>query len=118
MAEWKAKTKDYEDSKKNEPSLEEPNLEEVPEWWKEEGGKSEEPESEEVDYSKMSKRDVQKLLDDRLEELETAETEEEKKKIYDDLNKLSSYLTKEGKIIYSMEIERINESHKFHTRIK
>jgi hypothetical protein len=118
MAEWKAKTKDYEDSKKNEPSLEEPSLEEVPEWWKEEDGKSEESESEEVDYSKMSKRDVQKLLDDRLEELETAETEEEKKIIYDDLNKLSSYLTKEGKIIYSMEIERINESHKFHTRIK
>ena len=119
MAEWKDKTNNYEDSKKNEPSLEEPNLEEVPEWWKEEGEKSEEPESkEEVDYSKMSKRDVQKLLDDRLEELETAETEEEKKIIYDDLNKLSSYLTKEGKIIYSMEIERINESHKFHTRIK
>ena len=54
----------------------------------------------------------------KQEEAAKNKTEEEKKIIYDDLNKLSSYLTKEGKIIYSMEIERINESHKFHTRIK
>ena len=116
MSEWESKTKDYEQGEKEKQK----ELDNVPEWWKEEGEESAKSEVEEVevDYSKMSKRDVQQLLDDRLEELETAETEEEKKIIYDDLNKLSSYLTKEGKIIYSMELDRINESHKFHTRRK
>ena len=84
MAEWKAKTKDYEDSKKNEPSLEE-----VPEWWKEEGGKPEEPESkEEVDYSKMSQREIQSMIDDALDS-----------KDYETVSKLRQYL-KEGKEIY------------------
>jgi hypothetical protein len=99
MAEWEAKNKDYEDSKKNEPSIEE-----VPEWWKEEGGESEE--SEEVDYSKMSQREIQLLIDDALDSED-----------YVTVGKLSQYL-KEGKEIYLKEIERINESHKFHTRIK
>jgi hypothetical protein len=98
MAEWEAKNKDYGD-KKNEPSIEE-----VPEWWKEEGGKSEE--SEEVDYSKMSQREIQLLIDDALDSED-----------YVTVGKLSQYL-KEGKEIYLKEIERINESHKFHTRIK
>ena len=99
MAEWEAKNKDYEDSKKNEPSIEE-----VPEWWKEEDGESEE--SEEVDYSKMSQREIQLLIDDALDSED-----------YVTVGKLSQYL-KEGKEIYLKEIERINESHKFHTRIK
>jgi len=99
MAEWEAKNKDYEDSKKNEPSIEE-----VPEWWKEEGDKSEE--SEEVDYSKMSQREIQSMIDDALDSGD-----------FEVVKKLSQYL-KEGKEIYLKEIERINESHKFHTRIK
>lgn len=99
MSEWESKTKDYEDSKKNEPSLDE-----VPEWWKQEGEKSEEPESkEEVDYSKMSQREIQSLIDDALDSED-----------YVTVGKLSQFL-KEGKI-YLKEMERIIESRKYRSK--
>ena len=97
MSEWESKTKDYEDSEKNEPSLEE-----VPEWWKQEGEKSEEP-KEEVDYSKMSQREIQSLIDDALDSED-----------YVTVGKLSQFL-KEGKI-YLKEMERIIESRKYRSK--
>lgn len=100
MSEWESKTKDYEDAKKNEP-----NLEEVPEWWKQEDGRPEEPsiseEEEEVDYSSMSQREIQSMIDDALDSGD-----------YETVSKLSQFL-KEGKEIYLKEVERINESRKY-----
>ena len=63
---------------------------------------SEEP--TEVDYSQMSQRDIQSLIDDALDSGD-----------FDKVKILSQYL-KEGREIYLREIERLNENHSFHTR--
>ena len=66
-----------------------------------------EPKSKEVDYSQMSKRDLQIEADDALD----AEDIEKFKKI-------SSFLTKESASIYLKEFERLNESNRLHIRRK
>lgn len=63
-------------------------------------------ENKEKDYSKMSQSELQELADNALGE-----------KDFETLKKISKYL-KEGKEIFLKEIERINESYKFHTRRK
>jgi hypothetical protein len=60
----------------------------------------------EFDFSQMSQREIQELIDDALDAGDI-----------DEVKRLSQYL-KEGKEIYLREIERINESHKNHNRIK
>lgn len=56
------------------------------------------------DYSQMSQRELQELIDDALDagDFEAVKT-------------ISQYL-KEGKEIYLRELERINENHQYHTR--
>lgn len=66
--------------------------------------KEEPVDSGEVDYSQMSQRDIQSLIDDALDAGD-----------FDKVKTLSQYL-KEGKEIYLREIERLNENHSFHTR--
>lgn len=56
------------------------------------------------DYSKMRKSEIQELIDKALDDGD-----------YEKVKKLSQYLG-EGRNIYLKELERINESHKFHTR--
>jgi hypothetical protein len=62
--------------------------------------------SDEVDYSELTPRELQELIDDALDSGD-----------YKRVQMLSQYM-KEGKEIYLKELERINENHKFHTRIK
>lgn len=56
------------------------------------------------DFSKMRKSEIQELIDKALDDGD-----------YEKVKKLSQYLG-EGRNIYLKELERINESHKFHTR--
>jgi len=60
----------------------------------------------EVDYSELTQRELQELIDDALDEGD-----------YDKVRMLSQYM-KEGKEIYLKELEIINEGHNFHTRRK
>ncbi len=60
--------------------------------------------NQEVDYSKWRQADIQAEVDTALDNGD-----------YERVKMLSQYL-KEGKEIYLREIERINESHKFHDR--
>jgi hypothetical protein len=69
-------------------------------------GGGEEETSGEVDYSELTPRELQELIDDALDSGD-----------YERVQMLSQYM-KEGKEIYLKELERINENHKFHTRIK
>jgi hypothetical protein len=69
-------------------------------------GGGEEETSGEVDYSELTPRELQELIDDALDEGD-----------YKRVQMLAQYM-KEGKEIYLKELERINESHSFHTRIK
>lgn len=66
--------------------------------------KSEEP--SEVDYSELTPRELQELIDDALDAGD-----------FERVKMLAQYM-KEGKEIYLKELERINESHSFHTRRK
>lgn len=67
--------------------------------------KPEEPEQvSDVDYSELSQKEIQSLIDDALDNGDFKEVE-----------KLSQYL-KEGKEIYLKELQLIKESHQFHTR--
>lgn len=63
-------------------------------------------EDEEIDYSQLSQRKIQELIDDALDAGN-----------YDEVKRLSQFL-KEGKEIYLRELERINESSSYHTRRK
>jgi len=69
-------------------------------------GGGEEETSGEVDYSELTPRELQELIDDALDSGDYARVQ-----------MLAQYM-KEGKEIYLKELERINESHSFHTRIK
>ena len=69
-------------------------------------GGGEEETSVEVDYSELTPRELQELIDDALDSGDYARVQ-----------MLAQYM-KEGKEIYLKELERINESHSFHTRIK
>jgi hypothetical protein len=60
----------------------------------------------EDDYSKMSQREIQALIDDALDAGE-----------YGRVEMLTQYL-KEGRQIYLRELQRINENHNLHTRRK
>ena len=60
----------------------------------------------EIDYSELTQRELTELIDDALDAGDFAE-----------VKRLSQYM-KEGKEIYLKELERINESHSFHTRRK
>jgi hypothetical protein len=68
-------------------------------------GGSEETEGE-VDYADLTPRELQELIDAALDEGD-----------YKKVQMLAQYM-KEGKEIYLKELERINEGHSFHTRIK
>lgn len=68
-------------------------------------GGEEETEGE-VDYSELTPRELQELIDAALDEGD-----------YKRVQMLAQYM-KEGKEIYLKELERINEGHNFHTRIK
>ena len=57
-------------------------------------------------------------LDSLLDKLSAAETEEEKEAIKKKLDKLKESLSEDGKRIYGIEIERILENTKYHTRRK
>lgn len=71
------------------------------------GGETIEPVSEpEQDLSQLSQRKIQELIDDALDAGD-----------FEEVRKISQYL-KEGKEIYLRELERINESHDYHTRRK
>ena len=59
-----------------------------------------------VDYSELTQRELQELIDDALD-----------KKDFKRVEMLAQYM-KEGKEIYLKELERINEGHNFHTRRK
>ena len=67
---------------------------------------SEKETTSEVDYSELSARELQELIDAALDEGE-----------YKKVKMLSQYM-KEGKEIYLKELERIDEGHLFHTRRK
>ena len=58
----------------------------------------------ESDYSQLSKREIQDLIDDALEAGD-----------FDKVKKLAEFLG-EGKNIYLKEVERINENHRLHGR--
>lgn len=60
--------------------------------------------SSEVDYSELTQRELQELIDDALDAGD-----------YKRVQMLAQYM-KEGKEIYLKELERINEGHSFHTR--
>jgi hypothetical protein len=60
----------------------------------------------ELDISQMSQREIQELIDDALDAGD-----------YKEVGRLSQYL-KEGREIYLREIERINDSYKYHNRRK
>ena len=60
--------------------------------------------SSEVDYSELTQRELQELIDDALDVGD-----------YKRVQMLAQYM-KEGKEIYLKELERINEGHSFHTR--
>ena len=60
----------------------------------------------EIDYSELTQRELQELIDDALD-----------KKNFKRVEMLAQYM-KEGKEIYLKELERINEGHNFHTRRK
>jgi len=60
--------------------------------------------SSEVDYSELTQRELQELIDDALDAGD-----------YKRVKMLAQYM-KEGKEIYLKELERINEGHSFHTR--
>lgn len=59
-----------------------------------------------IDYSEMTQREIQELIDDALDRSD-----------FDEVRKLSQYI-KEGREIYLKEIERLNESHIYHNRRK
>ena len=61
----------------------------------------------EIDYTKFSQKQLTELIDDALD-----------KKDYEEVKRLSQYMKKEGREIYLKELERINESYKYHTRRK
>jgi hypothetical protein len=67
-------------------------------------GDEEEKETGEVDYSELTQRELQELIDDALDAGD-----------YKRVQMLAQYM-KEGKEIYLKELERINEGHIFHTR--
>jgi len=69
-------------------------------------GGEEEKETGEVDYSELTQREIQELIDDALDAGD-----------YKRVEMLAQYM-KEGKEIYLKEVERINEGHSFHTRRK
>ena len=69
-------------------------------------GQEETPKSSEVDYNELTQREIQELIDDALDAGD-----------YERVKMLAQYM-KEGKEVYMKELERINESHSFHTRRK
>jgi hypothetical protein len=69
-------------------------------------GGDEEKETGEVDYSELTQREIQELIDDALDAGD-----------YKRVEMLAQYM-KEGREIYLKELERINEGHNFHTRRK
>ena len=69
-------------------------------------GGEEEKETGEVDYSELTQRELQELIDDALDSGD-----------FTKVKMLAQYM-KEGKEIYLKEVERINEGHNFHTRRK
>jgi hypothetical protein len=69
-------------------------------------GGEEEKETGEVDYSELTQRELQELIDDALDAGD-----------FTKVKMLAQYM-KEGKEIYLKELERINEGHNFHTRRK
>jgi len=70
------------------------------------GGEEKSEEPSDVDYSELTPRELQELIDDALDAGD-----------FDRVKMLAQYM-KEGKEIYLKELERINESHSFHTRRK
>lgn len=70
------------------------------------GDKEEPTETKEVDYSELTQRELQELIDDALDAGD-----------YKRVQMLAQYM-KEGREVYLKELERINESHNFHTRRK
>jgi hypothetical protein len=70
------------------------------------GGDEEKETTDEVDYSELTQRELQELIDDALDAGD-----------YKRVEMLAQYM-KEGKEIYLKELERINEGHNFHTRRK
>jgi hypothetical protein len=102
LREWEAEEREREEEMRFRKQQEEEELKEVPEWWKEEGEEKEE-ETSEVDYSKMSQRELQSLIDDALDAGD-----------YEKVKTISGFL-KEGKEIYLKELERINENFNPHT---
>ena len=69
-------------------------------------GGEEEKETGEVEYSELTQRELQELIDDALDAGD-----------FTKVKMLAQYM-KEGKEIYLKEVERINEGHSFHTRRK
>lgn len=102
LREWEAEEREREEEIEFRKQQQEEELKEVPEWWKEEGEEKGE-ETSEVDYSKMSQRELQSLIDDALD---TGD--------YEKVKAISGFL-KEGKEIYLKELERINENFNPHT---
>lgn len=109
LEEWERQQKEREEESKYRQESEEPIESEESEIdaiiKKSLYGDEEEPsQSSDVNYAELTQREIQDLIDDALD----AED-------YEKVKLLSQYL-KEGKEIYLRELERINESHNFHTR--
>ena len=109
LEEWERQQKEREEESKYRQESEEPTESEESEIdaiIKKSlyGGEEEPSQSSDVNYAELTQREIQDLIDDALD----AED-------YEKVKLLSQYL-KEGKEIYLRELERINESHNFHTR--
>lgn len=72
--------------------------------------------NKEKDYSEMNSRELQEIVDQLLDDYSSAASDGEKNSIRSEIGKVTAYLNNESKQIYQMELERINESSRFHTR--
>jgi hypothetical protein len=119
IAEWEQEEKERQEEEKYRQEEEKYRKEEEEDGTMEPGKEEEESDIDklvrqslsketpsEVDYADLTPRELQELIDAALDEGD-----------YKKVQMLAQYM-KEGKEIYLKELERINEGHSFHTRIK
>lgn len=108
LDEYEGQMRDYDYKQalgeKGEESNDDDETKDVPEWWKEEGGKGDidsiiSKSNKPVEYSEMGQKELQTEIDNALDSGD-----------YEKVKKISKYL-KEGREIYLKELQRINERH-------
>lgn len=103
LEEWERQQKEREEESKYRQESEESEIDDIIK--KSLYGDEEKPsQSSDINYSELTQREIQDLIDDALDDED-----------YEKVKFLSQYL-REGREIYLSELERINESHNFHTR--